>query len=416
MKYPFGLLSAIFLLWCVATPVIAQSPPGFPHDLDSESPVRAAQAVKHLQQLDRSSIGELANSLEADLSPRTRAYLESKLDSLLRGILEEFDTLGSELEELRKSPVSDETAVEKSLSRARIRNKFDSLLEIARTGGPFLATSLVWHSEIRDSSSELLKRMRSRIRTEILRSWSENHPGRDAASLTRSELRWLSVLSQKPISTVPEAFWQTVLERSCAEAWSDLCSFDPVRERRGRRYFLDIGPAAHDYFDSVLRNQKDGDPPTELIHEWRMRTLLRMPPEWDYSHAVSLADWKHKSGADRIEILLRLKAILGSKITPTLYHVATTATDPILRRRSAEFLSLLGDSRGAKILLTERRFGAHRLEAASRDAILRAATTLRDSKNLEGARLLLEELVERPSTRLLQLATHWASYCFGKEI
>ncbi|OUU22626.1 MAG: hypothetical protein CBC13_07525 [Planctomycetia bacterium TMED53] len=384
----------IFLL--IGTAVSeAQGPQEISLHLDSENPVLLAQSIQRLESLDRSAIGILAQALEANLAPIARARLEMKLDSLLRGVLAELDTVALELDELRRNPASAESMVERSLTRIRIREKFNSLIDLLRMGGPFLASSLSWHSENREASSELLHRIRSRLRGDLLSDWKTNQKEWDAAKLDTSDLRWLSSSAADAVGIFPQKFMKEVFDRSCHEAWEDLCSFNPVLERRGRRYLLDIGEAALDFLDSKRLKPEDTDPPTEIIDEWRMRTTLRLSPEWDDSHAVALANWELLPASARIDTLLRLKAVLGSKISPTLYHVATTASDPVLRRRSAEFLSLLGDSRGAQILLIERRFGSERLEAASRDAIMRAATLLRDSNQLDGARLLLEELVER---------------------
>jgi len=47
------------------------------------------------------------------------------------------------------------------------------------------------------------------------------------------------------------------------------------------------------------------------------------------------------------------------------------------------------------LLLTQRQFDANQLEEASRDAVLRAANSLRDGGDLSGALTLLEDLARR---------------------
>lgn len=383
-------------LWSGALETIAlEAPSDLPEHLDSENPILAARALSRLRQMDRNGIPQLARSLNKTLSPRSRALVENHLDLLLKGILEELDSIALELEVARSQPTEDASNAETILQKSQLRQRFLDLLEMGRSGGPFLAASIAGHLETISSSSRFLPRVYRRLQGELLQSWLQQNPTPQISGLTPAELRWLSTLTELAGPELSQGFWTEMMDSACMAAWSDLASFDPVLEHRGRKYFLDMGPEAVEFLQRQISSAEELGLPENLIREWQMQTRLRLSADFDGSHAISLSGWDELSGEKHLERLIRLMGVLGDEILPTLYHVATIAPDPVLRRRSAEFMSLLGDRRGARILLLDRRYGAERLEAASRDAILRAANLLRDSGDLSGARLLLEDLNER---------------------
>ena len=390
----------LLLIWLLMTTMTGYATPtqgDLPSHLDSDNPVLAARALSQLDQFDRSHIPLLAQSLEQSITPRTRAYLEFKLDSLLRSILEEVDQSILEMEELRVRSAADPANAEVALERKELRKKFSALLETARSGKGFLAASIARHVEWNSLRSPLLLRSYDRILDEILQRWLTDHPQFETKELSEHELRWLSSLPSWTRSAFSDPFRVSLQAKACQQAWTNLSRFDPILEQRGRRYFLDMGPGAVEFLrlksaasDSSLL---PGD--LDLIREWETRTLLRLPEKWDGHHAITLGDWKTLSGEKKLQRLSRLMGVMREDLRPTLHYVATQDADPVLRRRCAELLSLLGDSRGARILLLERRYGANRLEVASRDAMIRAAYQLRDSGDLPGARLILEDLNDR---------------------
>mgnify|MGYP003333198252 CR=1 FL=1 len=397
------LLSGFLLVGILLSDDLRGTPPepgsspvsDLPVHLDSDNPLLAARALDQLQQLDRRHIPELSAALNTSLRPRARAYLETKLDSLLRAVLEELDQAVIELEELRTGFAVEPGNAESVLRKNDLRNRCSELLEILRSGGNFLAVSLARHVEWISLESPLLLRIHRRLTNEILQDWQRQNPEPELAELGVQDLRWLASLPESLRSGLGTVLQKGLLEKACQDAWSNLVSFDPVLEKRGRRYFLDMGAPALQFLRQQAERADSLQLPLSLIREWEMRTRLRVPELKEGSHAVSLARWDSLPGEEQFQLLARLMGVMRDELRPTLYHVATEATDPVLRRRCAEFLSLFGDERGARILLLERRYGPNRLEAASRDAMIRAAYQLRDSGDLSGARLLLEDLNDR---------------------
>ena len=355
----------------------------------------AARAVFQLEQFDSTHIPVLASALEQSLSPRTRAHLESKIDSLLLSILEELDQAILKLDELRIGSAADPANAEVILERKELRQQCSAFLKSARSGNTFLAASISRHLEWNSLRSPLLIRSYQRILEEIVGTWRSENPEVDADRLSEHDLRWLSSLPAGIQSSFDDSFRSGLHAKACQQAWSDVSSFDPILEKRGRRYFLDMGPVAVDFLRLKSLDSRQSKVPASQIREWEMRTRLRLPEKFDGHHAVSLGDWESRKGEEKLQTLSRLLGIMKEELRPTLHHVATQDADPALRRRCAELLSLLGDSRGARILLLERRYGTNRLEVASRDAMIRAAYQLRDSGDLSGARLILEDLNDR---------------------
>ena len=362
--------------------------------LESEDILVSTMAVKTLQQLDSTSIGELAQALESPLSPVIRARLELKLDALLIAILSEVDNLAVELSQLREID-SEKPIVEWLEESDDIRTRFTQLNEKLNSAGPFLAISLSGHAESSEVIDPFVERIRTRLRENIFENWSLSRAPQNQDSISAGELRWLAALSPHLAADDSDPFWKNIVEKAGVEATKDLTSFIPLRIERGRRYFLDMGDMGHDYLTRLSAEQQTLNIPENLLAEWRARNQIRLPANLDFNQTISLANWNALQGKEKLDLLLRLKAVHGDRINPTLVHVATVAADLRLRRRCAELLTLLGDSRGARIMLIDRRFGSDRLEEASRDAILRSAKNLMSTQDLAGARSLLEDLLAR---------------------
>ncbi len=393
-RLPVPLLLVVLLISAIsgyAAPLSGD----LPNHLDSDDPILAARALSQLDQFDKTHIPLLVASLEGPTHPRTRAYLEFKLDSLLRSILEEVDQSILEMEELRVRSAADPGNAEVTLERKELRQRCSVLLETARSGKGILAASIARHVEWNSLRSPLLRRSYDRILDDILQIWLADNPQFETKPLSEHELRWLSSLPEWSRSIFSESFDLRLQADAFEQAWTNLCSFDPVLEKRGRRFLLDMGPQAVESIRLKAAEPDSSGLPDDLIKEWETKTLLRLPEKWDGHHSIPLGDWKTLSGEEKLQRLSRLLGVMREDLRPTLHHVATQDADPVLRRRCAELLSLLGDSRGARILLLERRYGANRLEVASRDAMIRAAYQLRDSGDLPGARLILEDLNDR---------------------
>ncbi len=165
------LLGPLLLIWLLIPTMTVYATPtsgDLPSHLDSDNPVLAARALSKLNQFDRTHIPLLAQSLEQSITPRTRAYLEFKLDSLLSSILEEVDQSILEMEELRVRSAADPAKAEVALERKEVRKRFSALLETARSGKGFLAASIARHVEWNSLRSPLLLRSYDRILDGIL--------------------------------------------------------------------------------------------------------------------------------------------------------------------------------------------------------------------------------------------------------
>ena len=278
-------------LWSGALETIAlEAPSDLPEHLDSENPILAARALSRLRQMDRNGIPQLARSLNKTLSPRSRALVENHLDLLLKGILEELDSIALELEVARSQPTEDASNAETILQKSRLRQRFLDLLEMGRSGGPFLAASIAGHLETISSSSRFLPRVYRRLQGELLQSWLQQNPTPQISGLTPAELRWLSTLTELAGPELSQGFWTEMMDSACMAAWSDLASFDPVLEHRGRKYFLDMGPEAVEFLQRQISSAEELGLPENLIREWQMQTRLRPSADFDGRHAMGLIE------------------------------------------------------------------------------------------------------------------------------
>ncbi|MEC9476110.1 MAG: tetratricopeptide repeat protein [Planctomycetota bacterium] len=362
--------------------------------LDSPDAHVVARAQATLDALDDSSTGSLKETLDAQISPYIRAILFQKLNTILMGMLAELDTAVFDFAtaRLQAQRASDDKA-RKSSARETARARVEKIQQKLSASGLYLGPALARHDDQRGTTVSLVLRVRERLRESLMRKVSgrwQQLPGADSLSL--SDLRCLASLAP-PRGIDPK--WDAISERSARLAIQELESLQRSRISYARSWLLDLGAIGQRNLDEWSRESVASPVSPGIRQEWSIRNRLRIPAPVDLDSAISLANWDQMTANSRRDQLLQLRAVHGKLVTPTLVYLASHDPDNTVQRRCAEFLSLMGDPRGAKLLLAQRQFSSDQVEEVSRDAVLRASITLRDSGDLEGALSLLDDLSQR---------------------
>ncbi len=367
---------------------------GILSDLESTDFTVVAIARARLDGLDVGSIGALATALEEPLSTSTRAMVKEKLASILAGGLSNLDAAVIDFASARArarpgSRFEDSAANE----RVQARDRVEKLRRQLEASGIHLCAALQRHEERHGFSSSLVKRVHERLLDAARTRWRPSWEAAiDSQTTSASGMRHLAGVL--PLEEGSEQV-QELASRSAQLAIRQLESHNSVEIRDARVWLLHLGSVGQQALDQWARLQTRSAVPPTTRREWSVRNRLRVDPVLDDLSAISLGNWDSCDGEARLQKLIRIRTVHGEECAPTLVHLANHDSDRSIRRRSAEFLSLLGDSRGAKLLLTQRQFDANQLEEASRDAVLRAANSLRDGGDLSGALTLLEDLARR---------------------
>lgn len=360
-------------------------------DLDSPDAQVVARARAAVDALDDSAVVALRDTLEGDISPLGRAILLGKMEAILTGMLAELDAAVTDFATARKKarqPSPDAVSV-----RNAARKRVELIEQQLAASGLFLAPSLLRHGEQTGTTNTLVVRVRERLlerlRQQVERRWPQSPSPRN---LSRTLLRCLCALLP-PAGEDPG--WDKIAERGAQLAIQELESFDRFRIALARSWLLDLGVAGRQQLRLWSENSSPSAVPPGIRQEWAIRNRLRIPALADQDSSISVSNWDQLDASSRRDQLLQLRAVHGELITPTLAILAREDPDSTVRRRCAELLSLLGDPRGARLLLAQRQFSANQIEAASRDAILRASVRLRNDGDLDGALALLDELAGR---------------------
>ncbi len=375
--------------WAIDSPVARIA-----SDLDSLDALVVARALSSLEALDDSSVMALRVTLEGEVSPRSRAILLGKLDAILTGMLAELDAAVTDFATARKRTRRPPKPSDEAKSgRETARNRVEKVEQKLAVSGLFLAPPLARHDEQVGTAISLVvrvrERLRERLRQQVENRWPQLPPARD---IPEPVLRCLCALLP-PRGEDPG--WDQIAQRGAQLAIKELESFDRSRISLARSWLLDLGQTGRRQLLEWSQSSPSSPVPPGIRQEWTIRNRLRIPALVDLDSSISVANWDQLDASTRRDQLLQLRAVHGELVTPTLAILARDDPDPSVRRRCAELLSLLGDPRGARLLLAQRQFSASQVEAASRDAILRASVRLRNDGNLEGALALLDELARR---------------------
>lgn len=367
---------------------------GLVSDLDSTDSFVAAKAQSALAALDDSAIEQLKEALDSDLSPYSYSLLFQKLSSILTGKLEELDTAVLDFATARRqTQLSPETAATNSTARETARARVEKIQAKLASSGLYLAPALNRHEAQNGTTVKLVKRVRERLREELLGQVStrwQQLP--DTDRISKSDLRCLAALI--PTSGTDPS-WDAIASRSADLAIQELESMKRTRISFARSWLLDLDAIGREKMVKWSKSSAPSPISPVIRKEWTVRNRLQIPAPVDLDSSISLATWDQLDTNDRREHLLQLRAVHGKLVIPTLVFLASEDTDSAIQRRCAEFLSLMGDPRGAQLLLAQRQFSSDQVEEVSRDAVLRAAVVLRDNGNLDGALSLLDDLSKK---------------------
>ncbi len=367
---------------------------GILSDLESADFTVVAIARARLEGLDVRSIAALATALDDPLTISTRAMVMEKLASILAGGLSNLDAavidFAAARARARPGPRFDDSA---RSERIQARGRVEKLRQQLETSGVHLAEALQRHRERHGFSSALVERVHERLLDSASSRWRPSwETADDSQTVASMQLRKLvGVLPLDEDS--PQV--QTIARRSAKLAIEQLESLSSVQIRDGRMWLLHLGSMGQQALDQWAETHTQSTVPPATRREWSVRNRLRINPDLDHLSAISLENWDRCDGETKLQKLIRIRTVHGEECAPTLVHLAKHDSDRSIRRRSAEFLSLLGDPRGARLLLIQRQFDANQLEEASRDAVIRAANSLRDDGDLNGSLTLLEDLAQR---------------------
>ncbi|MGE4618911.1 MAG: tetratricopeptide repeat protein [Planctomycetota bacterium] len=374
-------------------------------DLDSADAIVVAQARAALELLDASSLTRLKEALEDQrpwMSAHSRAILFHKVNAILFGMLEELDTAVIDFSAARnRARPRPGVTPQQTAARKTARLRVNKIVSQLATSGLFLAPALARHVERNGSTLTLVQRVRQRLiddlRQQVEVRWPQLPP---AKNISHIDLRCLSALLPPPGENKNEnknenKKWDRIAERSANIAIEELKSFDQARISMARSWLLDLTETGQQKLDELARTTIPSPIPPGIWQEWRLRNRLRIPATVDLDSSISVGHWNQLSATQRRNQLIQLRAVHGEQIIPTLVFLARQDPDKTMRKRAAELLSLLGDPRGAGLLLAQRQFSSDPIEQSSRDAILRASSTLRDGGDLEGALALLDDLSQR---------------------
>ena len=362
--------------------------------LDSADTLMVARAQEALDRLDNTSLVPLQEILSEPLSVRVRATLSAKLAAILAGALSDLDAsvIDFAAARSRARPGADpsvETRATRETARLRVLKIEQQLL----ASHLHLAPALTRHEDLHGTRSSLVLRVHERLRRSLRSKLEKRWPiWPEPQQISRADLRIIGSLLPAP-GEDPRA--DAIAGRAALLAIKQLESLDPVQILDGRDWLLDLGDIGQRTLDSWVSQAAPSPVPPGTRREWSIRNRLRLPAPVDPESSITLANWDQLDAAARLDRMIRLRSVHGDRSVPTLVHLARSDEDPLLRRRSAELLSLLGDPRAAAILFDQRRYSADKIEGEDRDTMLRAAANLRDSGDLEGAFSLLEDLALR---------------------
>ena len=363
-------------------------------DLDSSDALVVARAQAALDALDSSSVAPLKEALGAQISVRSRALLFQKLNTILTGMLAELDTAVTDFSAARRQARNQAGAsAQKSAARKTARTRVEKIEHKLSASDLFLAPALARHEEQTGTAVQLVLRVRERLRESLRQQVKNRWPQLPAAhNLSITDLRCLCALLPPPREVDS---WDQIALRGAQVAIQELESFDRSRTILARSWLLDLGEIGQMKLEEWSQDQGSSPVPPGIRREWTVRNRLRIPAPVDLDSSISMAHWDRMDASARRNQLLQLRAVHGKQVSPTLVYLARQDPDKTVQRRCAELLSLLGDPRGARLLLAQRQFSSDQIEETSRDAILRASVTLRDGGDLEGALSLLDDLSQR---------------------
>ena len=367
--------------------------------LDSKDSLVVARAHAALDRLDDGAISHLREVLDQVLSVRSRSILSAKLGTILSATLSNLDAAVTEFSAARNRARPQRIGSPKAAGegaraeRETSRQKVDAIKQQLISAGLHLGSALIHHQDLKGTRSSLVQRVHHRLQRSLRSQLEQRWPTwPDPDQFRPSELRWISALLEPTDESSGD---DSVADRAAQLAIQQLESLDRVQILDARRWLLVLGESGQRALDEwVIQQQVSAIPPASR-QEWAIRNRLRIPARLDSESSISLAGWDQFEVVQRLEAMIRLRSAHGDRSAPTLVYLARKDPHPAVRGRAAELLSLLGDPRGARILLAQRRFSNQQVEQASRDAVLRAASSLRDSGDLEGALSLLEELALR---------------------
>lgn len=366
--------------------------------LDSGNALVMARAHAALDRLDDGAISGLREVLDQPLSIHSRSILAAKLGTILSATLANLDAAVYEFAAARNRarPQSEDSAAvggEARAERESARRKVEAIEQQLIAAGLHLGSALIHHQDLKGVRSSLVQSVHQRLQRSLhsqmkkrWTSWS------DPQQIRPADLRWISALLD-PMGE--SSGTDAVAHRAALLAIRQLESLDHEQILDARRWLLVLGEHGQRALEEWVKQPQSSTIHPASRREWAIRNRLRVPARLDTESTLSLAGWDQFEVSERLEAMIRLRSAYGERSTPTLDHLARRDPHPAVRRRAAELLSLLGDPRGARILLAQRQVSDQKFEQASRDAVLRAASTLRDSGELEEALSLLEDLALR---------------------
>ncbi|MEE2857500.1 MAG: tetratricopeptide repeat protein [Planctomycetota bacterium] len=362
--------------------------------LNSADSLMVARAQAALDRLDDTSLVPLRELLSEPLSVPVRAILSSKLAAILAGALSDLDASVIDFAAARsRARVGADPSAETRAARESARLKVLKIEQQLRASDLHLAPALTRHADLHGTRSSLVLRVHGRLRNSLRTDLKQRWPmWPEPQRISRADLRIIGSLLPATGEAPPA---DAIARRAALLAIEQLESLDPVQIVDARDWLLDLGVIGQQALDSWVSQVAPSSVAPGTRREWSIRNRLRLPAAVDPESSITLAGWDQLDAAARLDQMIRLRSVHGDRTVPTLVHLARTDEDPLLRRRSAELLSLLGDPRAAAILLDQRRYSADRIEEEDRDSMLRAAANLRDSGDLEGAFSLLNDLALR---------------------
>ncbi len=362
--------------------------------LDSSDSRMVARAQAALDRLDDTSLVPLREILSEPLSVPVRAILSAKLAAILAGALSDLDASVIEFSAARsRARVGAEPSAETRAARESARIRVMKIEQELRASDLHLAPALTRHEDLHGTRSSLVLRVHTRLRVSLRSVLEQRWPiWPEPQQIARADLRIIGSLLP---ATGENPRADAIARRAALLAIDQLESLDPVQIVDARDWLLDLGVIGQQTLDAWVSQATPSSVAPGTRREWAIRNRLRLPAPVDPESSITLADWDQFDASTRLDRMIRLRSVHGDRTVPTLVHLALSDEDPLLRRRSAELLSLLGDPRAAVILLDQRRYSADKIEGEDRDAVLRAAANLRNSGDLEGAFSLLNDLALR---------------------